>query len=67
MKYTVTVNHTEYAEGLFDTLGEAQSYAANKIRQDIPDILEDVSDEDILDDYDADGYYRVVDIREVSK
>lgn len=60
-KYTVTVNHGEYAIGIYDTEGDAEKYMAKRIKDDEPDVTDDMTTEEILE-FDGDGYYRVLEI-----
>lgn len=60
MKYTVMINHAEYAFGIYNTREEAEQGMIKCILDDEPH-LKGKSDEDILD-YDEDGYYRILDI-----
>ena len=59
MKYTVMINHAEYAFGIYNTREEAEQGMIKCILDDEPH-LKGKSDEDILD-YDE-GYYRILDI-----
>lgn len=65
MKYTMLINHAEYADGLFDTREEVVREIAFRIRKDEPDVPEDMFDEDVMDEFDGDGYYRVLEIYNV--
>lgn len=60
MKYTVMINHAEYAVGIYNTIEEAEQGMIKCILDDEPH-LKGKSDEDILD-YDDEGYYRILDI-----
>ena len=60
MKYTVMINHAEYAFGIYNTREEAEQRMIKCILDDEPH-LKGKSDEDILD-YDDEGYYRILDI-----
>lgn len=62
MKYTVLANHGDYAEGIFDTEKEAESWRASLIRADEPGVSADMSDDFINENFDFDGYYRVITI-----
>lgn len=64
MKYTITVNHYEYAKGLYDSYDEALKVAAKMARDDNPGEWEGLDDEDVYE-Y-QDGYYHVMEI-EVNK
>ena len=60
IKYTVMVNHSEYAVGIYDTKEDAEQRLIKLVKADCPD--------DDFDSYDdaqefSDGYYR---IREIS-
>ena len=65
MKYTMLINHAEYANGLFDTREEVERLIAFRIRQDEPDVKDDMSDEYVIENFDSDGYYRVLEIYNV--
>lgn len=65
MKYTMLINHAEYAYGLFDTIEDAEKLIAIRIRQDEPDVSDDMSDEYVIENFDSDGYYRVLEIYNV--
>lgn len=61
IKYTVTRNYGEGAEGLFETREQANKYRASQIRKDNPDIPKNLPLLDVID-YDAEGYYEVLEI-----
>ena len=63
MKYTVMINHAEYAVGIYNTREEAEQGMIKCILDDEPH-LKGKSDEDILD-YDDEGYYRILEINNV--
>lgn len=65
MKYTMSINHAEYANGLFDTREEVVREIAFRIRKDEPDVSDDMSDEYVIENFDSDGYYRVLEIYNV--
>lgn len=64
MKYTVSINYGEYCQGLFETEEQANAYRASRVRQDEPDAMSDMTDEEVLDEFDIDGYYRTMKVIE---
>lgn len=67
MKYTVTINKHEHAEGVFDTYEEAEKYLVELLKADewISTLLQgNESDEEIID-LDNEGYYRIMQIVEL--
>lgn len=57
MKYTITVNHNEFASGVYDSYEDAVSVIRQKMRED--GYFEAPADEDFdIYDYDPEGYYR---------
>lgn len=64
MKYTVSCNYDEYCKGVFHSEQEADKYRAYLIRQDEPEVKPDMEDEEVLEQFDVDGYYRTVMILE---
>lgn len=60
----MTVNYGEYAIGVYEKRETVEARIAKLIREEQPDVPEDISDELVREDYDADGYYHVLEIRE---
>lgn len=59
IKYTVMVNHSEYAVGIYDRKEDAEQMLIKLVKSDYPD--------DDFDSYDdaqefSDGYYRILEI-----
>lgn len=63
-KFTVSCNFGEYCIGVFNTEKEADSYRAKLIRQDELDAKLDMEDDEVLEEFDVDGYYRTMKIAE---
>lgn len=66
MKYTVMINHGEFVSGLFDSKIDADKYRAKLIRSNEPDASKEMTDEEVLEEFDCDGYYRTVEITEAN-
>lgn len=62
MKYTLLINHGEYAKGLYDTEQEVIVDIVSRIKADEPEVPEGMSDADVMDNFD-DGYYRALEIK----
>ena len=60
IKFTIAVNHHEYAKGLYDTYEEAVKVAARSARDENAPEWDGLDDEEVYD-Y-QDGYYHVMEI-----
>ena len=60
--WTISVNYNEYAVGIYETEQEAERMVVKYIRGDEP-YSDESSDQELLDS--NEGYYRVLEIREM--
>lgn len=60
VKYTVTHNHGEYAEGLFDSLEAAEAEVIKQTRACCDEVEDSWTDEEVF--YYMDGYFSPLEI-----